>query len=250
MTQNTEIKDNFRQQLRDLVSRARREGNRVSSQQVEDALSTEGLTKDKLKMVYAYLEQTGIEIYDGGENDASDASQHRPSLEIYLEELEKLAQLPEDTERRMFELAAGGDPEAKRVLIERYLPAVCDLAGEFEGREKGIDPEDLVQEANIGLVLAMEELQMEESLAAWRVKLLNSVTAYLENSVRSMSDAARSDQKIADRMNRLADTVHDLEDQLEHKPSLEEVSAWLDVPAEEIKNLLRMGGEKLTIEDI
>ncbi|MBR1901309.1 MAG: hypothetical protein IJ820_09665, partial [Lachnospiraceae bacterium] len=44
--------------------------------------------------------------------------------------------------------------------------------------------------------------------------------------------------------------VHELEEQLEHKPSIEELSAYLDLTTQEIRDLLRVGGEKLTIEDI
>ena len=127
---------------------------------------------------------------------------------------------------------------------------MCDLAGEFDRRESRIDAEDLIQEANIGLLLAMENLEREESLAAYRVKLLNRTAEYLEDSVRQMEEELRGEAKVLSRMNRLAETVHELEEQLEHKPSIEEVSAYLDLTTEEIRDMLRVGGENLTIEDI
>ena len=68
--------------------------------------------------------------------------------------------------------------------------------------------------------------------------------------IQQMLDELSSEAKVLNRMNRLAQSVHELEEQLEHKPSIEEVSAYLDLTTEEIQNLLKIGGEKLTIEDI
>ena len=96
----------------------------------------------------------------------------------------------------------------------------------------------------------MNELEREESLAAYRVRLLNRVTTYLEERVREMEEELRGESKVVSRMNRLAQSVHELEEQLEHKPSIEELSAYLDLTTQEIRDLLRVGGEKLTIEDI
>ena len=175
---------------------------------------------------------------------------HRPSLESYLEELDAISELPPEVELQMFHQAAQGDRQSRDVLVSRYLAAACDLAGEFERKDRRIDAEDLIQEANVGLLIAMDELEKETSLAAYRVKLLNRITQYLEERIQQMLDELSSEAKVLNRMNRLAQSVHELEEQLEHKPSIEEVSAYLDLTTEEIQNLLKIGGEKLTIEDI
>ena len=47
-------------------------------------------------------------------------------------------------------------------------------------------------------------------------------------------------------MNKLADTIRELEDELGHKPSVEELSVFLDLSADDIRDLLRVGGENLT----
>ena len=201
-------------------------------------------------MIYAYLGQMGIEVYDPKTEEMSHDGMHRPSLESYLEELDAISELPPEVELQMFHQAAQGDRQSRDVLVSRYLAAACDLAGEFERKDRRIDAEDLIQEANVGLLIAMDELEKETSLAAYRVKLLNRITQYLEERIQQMLDELSSEAKVLNRMNRLAQSVHELEEQLEHKPSIEEVSAYLDLTTEEIQNLLKIGGEKLTIEDI
>ena len=240
----------FREKLQELTDYSRKNKDTLPVEKIREAFGELSLDDEKLRMVYAYLDQMGIEVYDPLMEDGGSSTQHRPALERDLEELDAIASLPQDLELEMFHLASDGDVQARDTLISRYLTSACDLAGEFEARESRIDPEDLIQEANVGLLLAMDKLEKEESLAAYRVKLLNGITDYLEESVRQMTEELQSEAKVVGRMNRLAQTVHELEEQLEHKPSIEEVSAYLDLTTEEIRDMLRVGGEKLTIEDI
>lgn len=167
----------------------------------------------------------------------------RRSLEVYLDEVEAITPLPESEELCLFRRAAGGDREAANALIELYLGAVCDLVSEYEKTHQGVETEDLVQEANTGLVLGVAALQQEEevdSLAAYRARLLNHVMSYLEESVKSLEEVKNSDSRIVNRMNQLLDTIRELEAQLSHKPSIEELSVFLDLPEEDIRDLLRL----------
>ncbi len=247
MTDDTKV---FREKLGELSEYARQHGSRIETGRIREALDALELGDDKLQMVYAYLEQQGIEVYDPALFGEEGAAQRKSALERYLEELDTIAQLPQEMERAMFDQAADGDREARDTLLSHYLAAACDLAGQFQETDDKLDPEDLIQEANVGLILAMDALEKEDSLAAYRAKLINRVTEYLEGSIQEMKDARLGENRVLERMNALAKSVHELEEQLEHKPSIEEVSAYLDLTTQEIRDLLRMGGENLTIEDI
>lgn len=173
----------------------------------------------------------------------------RRSLEMYLEELDRFTPLPEEMEFLLFEKAAQGDRQAADTLIERYLQTVCDLASEYERTHPKVDAEDLVQEANTGLVIGVQALEREKTLSAYRARLLNSVTSYLEESVRELEEMLSSDRRLVNRMNQLADLIRELTDQLGRKPSIDELSAFLEIPVEDIRDLLRIGGEDLMVSD-
>lgn len=261
----------FRNRLEELTREAKENGNRISVQQVREKLKDTGLDETKLQMVCSYLDMMSVEVYDEDMPEAASGAgdEHVRSLEHYLDELADLPQMDEVEELTLFHMAAEGHEEARARLTERYLQTVCDLAGEIEARETGKDPEnglpagaerlnlegeftaeDLVQEGNVGLLMALGKLQHQESLAAYRAVLLNEVTSYLEGVVEAQKSEGKSDQRILNRMNQLADASHDLEQELDRKPSLEELSAYLDLPAEEIRDLLRVGGEKLKADDL
>ncbi len=241
----------FREKLKELTELAKKNGMRLTVRQVQDALKEENLPEQKMQLVYAYLDQMSIAVTDPdlGEEGAS-APGRRRSLEVYLEELDAIALPDEKLELELFTLASEGDEGARGRLIERYLATVCDLAGEFEDTCAKVETEDLIQEANMGLIMAVSRLEKEDSLAAYRVKLLNFVTQYLEERVKELDEMMNSDTRVVNRMNTLADAVHQLEEELEHKPSVEELSAFLDIPTEDILDLLRVGGESLKIDDM
>ena len=237
----------FRRKLEELCALGRRSGMRLSAGQVQDALKDEKLTADQLGMVYTYLDQMAIEVFDPDPEESPAGQHRRGALEVYLEEVERIAPLPEDVEYGLFERAAEGDTEAANTLIERYLTTACDLASEYEGKHPKVETEDLVQEANIALVTAVAELEKEKSLAAYRARLLNRIAGSMEESVKRLEEMMNSDSRIVNRLNQLADTVRELEEQLGHRPSIEEVSAFLELPEEDIRDLLRAGGADLKI---
>ena len=249
----------FRQKLKGLTDLAKEQDMSLDLAQVKKALEGTGLDQSRFSLVCDYLKQEGIELTDP-EQEKEERTERRSILEIYLEDLNGILPVDEKEEFRLFRQASSGDGGARNRLVELYLQTVCDLAGEFDlagktgnrpasgahaaaGRFLQIDPEDLVQEANIGLLLAMDRLGREESLAAYRVKLLNSVTDYLEEWIRGEEDALRSDRRIVRNMNQLADAARELEGENGEKPSAEELSAYLELPLERILDLLRVGGE-------
>lgn len=237
----------FRKKLEELSALARRGSMRLGIAQVQEVLRDTHLTADQMQMVYDYLDQMGIEVTDLDDGDSFSSSGRRPSLEVYLEEVDRYAALPEHVEYMLFERASEGDKDAAHTLIERYLPTACDLAAEYEDRRSKIEPEDLIQEANTGLVMAVAELKKQDSLAAYRAWLLNYVTSFMEKSVKQLEEMMNSDSRVVNRMNQLADTIRELEEELGHKPSIEELSAFLELPSDEIRNLLRVAGNDLAV---
>ena len=74
---------------------------------------------------------------------------------------------------------------------------------------------------------------------------------YLKQEIRSAVSAALEEQQterqagdlLAERLNHLSDGIKKLSDDLERKVSLEELSVFMDMPVEEIEDLLKLAGE-------
>ena len=67
--------------------------------------------------------------------------------EMYLEEMALIPVLEAEEEEKVLALAATGDKEAKKRLVEGSLAKVAQMVKEYEGRE--LPMSDVVQEANV-----------------------------------------------------------------------------------------------------
>lgn len=105
------------------------------------------------------------------------------SLSLYLAEIRKFPVLSEDDERRhAIKLFEEKDLEAAHALITSNLRFVVKVAAEF--RHYGLKMLDLIQEGNIGLMLAVRKFNPYKgirliSYAVWWIK------AYIQNHIIS-----------------------------------------------------------------
>ena len=74
---------------------------------------------------------------------------------------------------------------------------------------------------------------------------------YLKQEIRTAVSQALEEQQteqqagdlLAERLNHLGDGIRKLSDELERKVSLEELSIFMEMPVEEIEDLLKLAGE-------
>ena len=100
----------------------------------------------------------------------------------------------------------------------------------------------------MGLLLAVDQIEEQESLAAYQVKLMNSVNQYMQDVIQEQKDLKDLGNSIVSKVNHLSEAIRNLEEDLEHKVSVEELSAYLEMPVEEIRDILRMAGDEIEVE--
>ena len=106
------------------------------------------------------------------------------SLSLYLAEIRKFSVLSEEDEHRVaVKLFEEKDLEAAHTLITSNLRFVVKIAGEY--RHYGLKVLDLIQEGNVGLMMAVRKYNPYKgirliSYAVWWIR------AYIQNHVMSM----------------------------------------------------------------
>lgn len=100
----------------------------------------------------------------------------------------------------------------------------------------------------MGLLMTLEKLEAADSLAAFRAQLMNGVNRYLQEVLERQRHILEMGKGIENRVNHLSQAIHSLEEELEHRVSVEELSAYLEMPAEEIRDILKMAGDELKVE--
>lgn len=251
----------FREMLSEIKVLADKKGNRLTKDEVKDFFANAQLSDEQLALIYEYLasqkikvegfvpeQKTGNEKTEAqaqknlaGENGPED--QRVNFLEMYLEDLEGIAQLSEKDEWNLLIKAAAGDSAAKSRLAQQYLRLVYELSMTYVGAQ--IPQEDLIQEGNVGLLLALEALEKKESLDDYRNFLFAAIQQSMEEAIEMSQDTRDMDEEIAGRVNHLNEAILNLEEDLGHKVSVEELSAYLEMPLEEIRDILRMAGDEM-----
>ncbi len=241
----------FRERLTELKEAADAADGVLTKPQIKDILKGIPLEESHFQLIYEYLAEQNICVVES-EEEAEEAKEEevpeegRRSLSMYVEELSAFADVDEETETHLFDRARQGDADAGQQLIDLYLPVICRIAEEYG--EEAVQAEDLIQEGNMGLLSAMQTLDHFENTAACRAHVLNTIRESMDTAVSQGEDHRRMDKALVSRINHLNEAVHNLERDLGHKVSAEEVSAYLDMPVEEIEDLLRVAGDQISTE--
>lgn len=243
----------FREMLSGIKELADAKGNCLTSEEVRDYFSNAHLTEEQFAMIFAYLEGQKIQIegYEpaGGKAEPEEQEGKDPTedeyMKMYLEDLETVLPVSEEEEEKLFLLAAAGDAGAESRLTELYLKMVCEIAHTYAYGSLPVS--DLIQEGNIALLLALNDLEVQESLQEYREELYRAVSRAMEEALTEQRDLKDLDEQVAERVNHLSESVKNLERDLEHRVSVSELSAYLEMPMEEIRDILRMAGDEIKI---
>ncbi|MCD8075072.1 MAG: hypothetical protein LUF27_08550 [Lachnospiraceae bacterium] len=264
----------FREKLTELKAAADEKGGILTQAEIREMLKTMPLEENHFQLIFDYLAEQKIRVVESEEemnpgnackgkalkegkagmksagyaedSDPVPDEDERRSLSLYVDELASLSEINDAQELRLLERIRGGDDGAKESLIGIYLPLICSMAEEYG--EEVLPAEDLIQEGNLGLLSAVNALGEFDSAAACRAHILNQIREAMEQAVSQGQDKHQMDEGLLSRINHLNEAVHNLERDLGHKVSAEEVSAYLEMPVEEIEDLLRVTGDQIETE--
>lgn len=189
---------------------------------------------------------TGKTESDSAQKTAAGAEEESGGLGAYLRRLLELAEESFEDEHALLARVMRGEEEAKARLIESYLPLIGEAAGNFEDEEVLL--EDLIQEGNLGLLEALDSLEQFDSPAACSAHILNSINEAMARVITGSREKREADGHLVSRVNHLNEAVKNLERDLGHKVSAEELSAYLEMPLQEIRDILRMSGDQIELE--
>ena len=106
-------------------------------------------------------------------NDTSSVQDEKDVLSIYLKEINRVSLLDHDEEYQLALRAQKGDEKARERLINANLRFVVAVAKKFQGQ--GLPLEDLIDEGNIGLLIALDKFEPDKgyhfiSYAVWWIR--------------------------------------------------------------------------------
>lgn len=205
----------FAQTLEQVRRTARKQGNCISEIQVQEAFEPLHLDKQQLEMVLDYLDKHHIGIDEPGDQDAFLTQEERDYLQDYLEEISLLPQLTDGEKEALTLSAMAGEKDAQKKLIEVYLPDVVEIARLYTGQ--GVCLEDLVGEGNVTLAAGTGMLGCLEHAYEAQGMLARMIMDAMEDFIEDNAASEKTDQKVAERVNRVMEKARELAEDLNRK---------------------------------
>ena len=132
-----------------------------------------------------------------------------------------------------------GDKEAREILFHKNTGLIYSVAKRFLGR--GVEMEDLFQIGSIGLLKAVDkfDLSFEVKFSTYAVPMIvGEIRRFLRDD--GMLKVSRS---IKESQYRIWQIREELISQLSREPTIEELAARTEIPAEELLMILEAGSE-------
>lgn len=244
MSQKKEIL--FAQTLEQVRRLAKEQGNCVSEEQVREAFAEQELNENQMQMVFDYLVKHKVGIGQPIDPDEFLTEEERDYLQDYLNEI---AALPSYStgELEAFTISAmAGEAEAQQKLVQGYLKDVVDIAKLYTGQ--GVFLEDLIGEGNVALTMGVGMLGSLEKPSEAQGMLAKLMMDAMEDYIQENAASAKTDRKVADKVNLVADKARELAEELHRKVTPEELARETGLSLKAIQDACRMSGFK--IEDI
>jgi RNA polymerase primary sigma factor len=179
-----------------------------------------------------------------GQLDLS-VEQSLDSLRLYLRSIGRVPLLSAAEEVALSKRIERGDMAAKQHMVEANLRLVVSIAKGYIGR--GLTFLDLIQEGSLGLIRAVEKFDYRRGY-----KFSTYATWWIRQAVtRAIADKGRTIRipvHMVERLNKLLHAERRLIQQLGREPSAEELATELECSAREVREVMRMAQQPLSLE--
>lgn len=236
----------FAKTLEQVKQQARAQGSCISEEQVREAFQELDLSDTQLQMVFDYLIKQKIGIGEPVDADEFLTDAERGYLQDYLEEIGALPAYSQGEIQGYTMAAMAGEADAQARLVEVYLRDVPDIAKLYTGQ--GVLLEDLIGEGNLALTFGVGMLGSLEKPEEAQGMLAKLIMDAMEAHIRETASNEKTDRRVADQVNLVAEKARELAEELHRKVTPEELAQETGLSVKRIRDAMRMSGFK--IEDI
>lgn len=250
----------FNDALASLVEFAAANANHVSKEDIRTFFNEIISDESQYELIYKYLQESKIKV-DGidyiisqsvskdleleskeetskiiaMENKVLETESELAFIEMYKKDISELLPIDDEELALLLNALKDGDTSVTNRLIESQLPLVAEIAGEFRGQ--GVTYGDLIQEGNLGLMLAISKFHGEAS--NFKDFIREFIHTTLQSVINEQINAARVGEHLASRMNELDEISRQLTKLLGRAPSFEELAGEMGITPEEVETIVK-----------
>lgn len=190
-----------------------------------------------------------FEIEEEPDTDTDDKSNFGlsdDSVKIYLQQIGRIPLLNTEEEIEVAKIIKeNGNKHAKEKLVNSNLRLVVSIAKKYTGR--GLSFLDLIQEGNMGLMRAAEKFDYAKGY-----KFSTYATWWIQQSItRGIADKSRTIRlpvHMIETIGRIRKATRDLSNELNRKPTKEEIAERLDIPLSKLRAVMKSAQATISLE--
>lgn len=166
---------------------------------------------------------------------------HDDIYQMYLEEVKRIPACSQREEEALLLRVKAGDMGARQRLLEGMLHFVLELAGRY--RRRGLASADLVQEANMALLLALDVYQEGD----FREQVRALAEERLETAIEAQRREKQAEEEIAARVNVLKDISKMMAEELGREATVEELAEKMKMTTQDIKDIMKVTLDAMSV---
>jgi len=168
------------------------------------------------------------------------------AVKIYLQQIGRISLLTPDQELEVAkQIKENHNKKAKEELVNANLRLVVSIAKKYIGR--GLSFLDLIQEGNMGLIKAAEKFDYTKGY-----KFSTYATWWIQQAItRGIADKSRTIRlpvHMIETIGKIKKATYDLTNELNRKPSKEEIAERLDIPLSKLRAVMKSAQSTISLE--
>lgn len=167
------------------------------------------------------------------------------TLDKYLADIAKEKMVTAEEEVELAQRIKSGDQRALDLLVRANLRFVVSVAKQYQNQ--GLSLQDLINEGNVGLIKAAQRFDETRgfkfiSYAVWWIR------QSILQAVAEQSRIIRLPMNQMGALSKIKKTLARLEQELERRPSIKELSEAVDLPESKVEALISMGARQISTD--
>lgn len=286
-------KENFLAMLAAIVDLAKAQDNIITMDEIKELLDDSAFTAEQMGHVYEYLAANQIRIqgyirnikandedvnitsidnatesdneqeyldeeskkalHELKEREERFEKEEASYIKMYLEDLEAICPKGDGEMNMLINSLRKGNRSAKERLLELHLREVVDIARSYRG--KGLFVGDLIQEGNIGLMTALEEICTganrvpTESIPDTLEYIVNRIRESMEFVIHEQQDDKILENRIVEKINFISSCVKDLAEEFGREATLDELVEFTKLEKSEIADIMELAKDALSVSN-
>ncbi|MBE5980996.1 MAG: RNA polymerase subunit sigma-70 [Paenibacillaceae bacterium] len=170
---------------------------------------------------------------------------HDNFYQMYLDEMGEITPCTGEEQLKLISDLRKGNQEAKKRLVEGNLRTALEYAKEYDG--KGVLLSDLVQEANMALLMAVEEYAKAGGENGFDSYVAEKIKKALELAVEEEVSADQTGEELAARVNVLQQIAQTLAAEFGREATVEELADKMKMSVDEIRGIMKMAIDAVSL---